>query len=78
MAASMTIRITEDDSPHGCVEIDYDVEGFELENARVNGDLPPSLLLGARLLQIVEQELPSAGGRPVPSKYANLPTRHHA
>jgi len=75
MTASMTIHITEDDSPHGCVEVDFDVEGFEIETARVNGDLPPSLLLGAQMLRLLDG-IPSTGGRVAPSKHANLPTRH--
>lgn len=77
----MTIRITEDDAPHGCVEVDYDVEGFEIETARVNGDLSASLVLGAEMLKLLDDlerdgRLESAGGRPVPSKHANLSSRH--
>lgn len=70
----MTIKITEDEAPDGHVEVDFDVEGFDIETARVNGDLPPSVLLGARLLQVIEEELPSTGGRIAPSRNANLPT----
>lgn len=81
MSATMTITITEDDSPDGVVGVDFDVQGFDIETARVNSDLPASLLLGARMLQMVEEELPEIDGppgsrRPAPSKHANLPTRH--
>lgn len=65
MAASMTLTITEDDAP----------DGFEVEDARVNGDLPPAVLLGARLLEVIEQELPSHGGRVAPPPHGTLPTR---
>lgn len=71
----MTLTITEDDAPDGCVEVSFKVDGFEVEGARVNGDLPPSVLLGARLLEVIEQELPSTGGRVVPPPTGNLPTR---
>jgi len=77
MSASMTITITEDDAPDGCVEVSFKVDGFDIEDARVNGDLPPAVLLGARLMQVVEQEqeLPSTGGHPVPPPTGHLPTR---
>jgi hypothetical protein len=75
MSASMTLTITEDDAPDGCVEVSFKVDGFDIEDARVNGDLPPAVLLGARLMQVVEQELPSSGGRPVPPPTGHLPTR---
>lgn len=75
MASKMTLTITEDDAPDGCVEVSFQVEGFEIEDARVNGDLPPAVLLGARLLEVIEQELPSHGGRPVPPR-GHLPSRH--
>lgn len=75
MSASMTITITEDAAPDGSVEVDFDVSGFDIETARVNGDLPPAVLLGARLMQVIEQELPSSGGRPVPPR-GHLPSRH--
>jgi hypothetical protein len=80
MSASMTIRITEDDAPHGSVEVDFDIEGFDIDTARTNGDLPASLVLGAEMMKLLDDMerdglLESAGGRPVPGKYANLPTR---
>lgn len=75
MAASMTITIAEDDAPDGCVEVSFKVDGFEVEDARVNGDLPPAVLLGARLLEVIEQELPSHGGRVAPPPHGTLPTR---
>lgn len=78
----MSIHITEDDDSDGVVKVDHEVGDFDLAKARVNGDLPAALLLGARLLQVINEELrevetpPNSGARPVPSKYANLPTRH--
>lgn len=76
----MTIKITEDDAPDGCVEVDYDIDGFDIETAQTNGDLPPALLLGAEMLKLLDDlerdgKLESGGGRPVPSKNANTPTR---
>lgn len=73
---SMTITITEDDAPDGCVAVDYDFDGFDIETARTNGDLPPALLLGARLLQVIDEELPSTGGRVAPPPTGHLPGRH--
>lgn len=75
MASSMTLTITEDDAPDGCVEVSFKVDGFDIETAKTNGDLPPAVLLGARLMQVVEEELPSHGGRPVPPARGHLPTR---
>jgi hypothetical protein len=75
MSASMTITITEDDAPDGNVEVSFKVDGFDIEDARVNGDLPPAVLLGAQLMQFAEQELPSSSGRPVPPPTGHLPTR---
>ena len=59
MSASMTLHIVEDDAPDGAVEVSFKVKGFEIENARVNADLPPAVLLGARLLQVIGEEFPS-------------------
>lgn len=75
----MVITITEDDAPDGCVEVDYDIEGFDIETAQVNGDLPPALLLGAEMLKLLDDlerdgRLKSGGGRPVPPS-GHLPTR---
>lgn len=65
MAASITIRITEDDSPHGSVTIDKQIEGYDMDGAVVNGDLPPALLLGARMLSLIhEDELPVETDQP--------------
>lgn len=72
----MTIKITEDDAPDGCVEVSFKVDGFDIEEARVNADLPPAVLLGARLMEVIEQELPSHGGRPAPPARGHLPSRH--
>jgi hypothetical protein len=76
MSASMTLHITEDAAPDGCVEVSFKVDGFDIEDARINSDLPPAVLLGARLMQVIEQELPSHGGRPIPPR-GHLPTRKH-
>jgi hypothetical protein len=70
----MTITITEDDAPDGHVEVSFKVDGFDIEEARVNSDLPAAVLLGAAMMRLVD-ELPSVGGRIAPSKYANIPTR---
>lgn len=80
MSTSLTIKITEDAAPDGCVEVDWDIEGFDIDSARTNGDLPPALLLGAEMLKLMdglERDglLESGGGRPVPAKNANLPSR---
>lgn len=71
----MTLTITEDDAPDGCVEVSFKIDGFDIETARENSDLPPTLLLGARLLEVIEQELPAKGGRPIPPR-GHLPSRH--
>lgn len=65
MSASITIRITEDDSPHGSVSIDKQIEGYDMDDAVVNGDLPPALLLGARMLSVIEEDdLPHEADQP--------------
>lgn len=74
MSAAMTIRITEDDAPDGHVEVSFQVEGFEVEDAQVNGDLPPAVLLGAEMMKLVD-ELPSVGGRVAPPARGHLPSR---
>lgn len=71
----MVITITEDDAPDGHVAVDYDFEGFDIETARVNSDLPPVLLMGGAMLRLVD-ELPSTGGRVVPPPTGHLPGRH--
>jgi hypothetical protein len=71
MAVKMTITITEDDAPDGCVNVDHEVEGFDIETARQNSDLPPSLLMGGAMLQVVDA-VPSGGGEPVPAKSATI------
>lgn len=80
MSASLTIRITEGDAPGGKVEVDFDIEGFDISTARQNGDLPASLLLGAEMLKLCDDlerdgRLESYGGRPVPPR-GHLPSRH--
>lgn len=59
MTASMTIRLTEDEDPDGCVTIDFDIEGFDLDGA-IDADLPASLLLGAKMVEL-SRDLPDAG-----------------
>lgn len=63
MTASMTITLTEDDAPDGYVAVDFEFDGFDIEDAQTNGDLPAALLLGAAMLRVAD-ELPSIGGRP--------------
>lgn len=75
MSASLTITITEDGDPDGCVEVDWDIDGFDIETARTNGDLPPVLLMGGAMLRLLD-DLPAVGGRVAPSERANIPTRH--
>ena len=81
MRTSMTIVITEDDSPDGCVSVDYDIDGFDIETARTNGDLPPALLLGAEMMKLLDDlerdgKLESGGGRVAPPARGHLPSRH--
>jgi hypothetical protein len=54
VSASLTIRVTEYDDPDGRVEVDFDIEGFDINTARQNGDLPPALLLGAEMLKVCD------------------------
>lgn len=55
MSASMIIKITEDDAPDGHVEVSFKVDGFEVGDAHVNDDLPPAVLLGAQMMQLVDK-----------------------
>lgn len=80
MSTAMTIKITEDDAPDGYVEVDYDIDGFDIETAQTNGDLPPALILGAEMLKLLDEleregKLKSGGGRPAPARNASTPTR---
>lgn len=59
MAASITIRLTEDDDPDGCVSIEHEIEGFDL-NGATDADLPAALLLGAKMLEL-SRDLPDTG-----------------
>lgn len=74
MSASMTIKITEDEAPDGHVEVSFNVEGFEVENAQFDGDLPPAVILGAEMMKLVDT-LPSVGGRVAPPAHGHLPGR---
>lgn len=67
MAAKMTIVITEDDAPEGYVEVDFDIEGADMETIREDGELPAAVLLGAQMVKLADA-LPSVGGRPAPPK----------
>jgi hypothetical protein len=62
MSARIVITITEDDDPNGYVEVDYDLGEYDINTALTNADLPPAIMLGARLLQVVHEELPEVGG----------------
>lgn len=80
MSATMTITITEDDAPDGCVEADFEIEGFDIETARTNGDLPPAVLLGAEMMKLLDDmerdgKIESYGGRPAPPPHGHLPSR---
>ncbi len=78
MTASMTITLTEDDAPDDHVVVDFEFDGFDIEDAQTNGNLPAALLLvGAAMLRVAD-ELPSVRGRPVPPPTGYLPgrTRH--
>jgi hypothetical protein len=73
MAASMTIRITEDEAPDGCVQVDYDIDGADNETIRENG-VPPAWLVGAEMMKLAHS-LPSPGGpdgSEVPRKSATI------
>lgn len=74
MAAKMVITVTEDEAPDGCVQVDYEVEGFDIESVREDGELPPAVLLGAEMMKLAHS-LPSPGGpdgSEVPGKSATL------
>lgn len=60
MTASMTIRLTEDADPDGCVGIDFDIEGYDIADAETNADLPAALLLGAKMVEL-SRDLPDTG-----------------
>lgn len=55
MSASMTIKITEDEAPDGHVEVSFNVEGFDIEAAKVNSDLPPAVILGSEMMKLVDE-----------------------
>jgi hypothetical protein len=74
MSATMTIKITEDDAPDGHVSVDFDVEGFDIEAVKEDGELPPAVLLGAQMVQLVDT-LPSVGGRVPPPSRGHIPSR---
>lgn len=73
MSASMTIKITEDDAPDGHVEVSFNVEGFDVESAQLDGELPPAVILGAEMVKLVDT-LPSVG-RVAPPARGHIPSR---
>lgn len=73
MSASMTINITEDADPDGGVEVSFKVDGFEIEDARVDGDLPAAILLGAEMMKLADK-LPGPR-RVAPPARGQLPGR---
>lgn len=75
MSASMTITITEDEAPDGHVAVSFNVEGFDIESAQLDGELPPAVILGAEMVKLVDT-LPSVGGRVAPPARGHLPSRH--
>jgi hypothetical protein len=52
MTASMTITLTEDDDPDGYVTVDFDIGGYALKEGMTDDELPPALVLGAKMVAL--------------------------